>query len=234
MSGKEQADLRKVIFVTDSRGRGLREFIKEDKFLLSPSEVIVTPGATINTLQEIIRQYDDGTALIIVAAGICNLTQKFYKKGKPKVTYHRIAGVHEGDDSFNLSVLKDQIRALKAAYRERIIIATIPPGGLVNYSTYIDPEVSTQEQLALSGQQLTLEEDIIKVNEFIFELNTSDNLPTIRLDKSLAVTSVKKSSIKWKYKYNKLLDGFHPKDPLKKTWFKLLANAAAKHLGQKE
>ena len=92
----------------------------------------------------------------------------------------------------------------------------------------------TDEELL--DQQWALEEDIVSVNEQIADINNKVNMPTIRWDRDVTKTTVKRfrdgsvKSRKVKFTYSHFKDGVHPDPFLRQKWFSVLCNTIVRHL----
>ena len=217
------------LICTDSRGAGLEQTINRlpgvNEGLRSVNaevrvEVIVRRGAKIQKLHEIIDNHPRLPSLdfIIVAGGICNLTDRVTTPGCKKLTY---------TDRSKVSDLKEAITGLFRTYGQAIHVATIPAAGLAKYfecNNGLPP--SNLEELKL--QQENLQEDVDTANQLIVDNNKERDLPTIPWAKQCTQTSKKRDHRTRKLRTVKkfcdkhLPDGVHPDDTLKEIWFKLV------------
>ena len=100
-------------------------------------------------------------------------------------------------------------------------LATIPPAKL---GKSVTPE---EVPIDLDEQQQQLINDIKVVNDQIIRLNIEKDRPTLPLGKTCfkSTTKVNKKNGKKrsviKFRDNKLTDGVHPNNTLRKEWFKL-------------
>ena len=91
----------RVNFFTDSRGGGLNNFIKRNnKFTKDDAHVTVQAGGTIDHLTNLMKskvkslqQTFFGTKCMIMAAGICNLTEKV------KLPNHQIQIIYQHSEN---------------------------------------------------------------------------------------------------------------------------------------
>ena len=81
----------------------------------------------------------------------------------------------------------------------------------------------------IHAQQRSLEEDIKYINAAISEINTKKHLTTIRWDRDIMNTSIRKKQTgkgvirrNLKFTYAHMYDGLHPDDYLRDKWFKTL------------
>lgn len=164
---------KKVIIATDSRGKGLEQFL-QTKFPSSQLHLRVDAisGATIQYLIEHIERNQDSTGnLSIISGGICNLTKKKRGKGAKILTYTR--------SEENILLLKDLITITTGKHQSKLIFTTIPPVSLHRYFKHFND--NKDPPAFLNNQQKDLLQDIDEINQLIITLNKSANLQTIDL-----------------------------------------------------
>ena len=225
----------RCIICTDSRGRGLGDVLNEAEIVQKlPEEArqrvgielqtIIRPGAGIESLINYIAKHPEKNNfdLLIVSAGICNLTtKKTTDDGAAKINYEITNGVDK---------IKSIVESTIAEYGKKIHYATITPASLVKFYLYKNrgKQISQEEKNVLEEQQTRLVDDCKEINNFIIKRNTERECPTLRWA-SQCMRSTKrrqKNSRKLRptvYKFcdSKLHDGLHPDDTLKKVWFSL-------------
>ena len=102
-----------VNFYTDSRGGGLNSFIKEtNKFAKDDAHVTVQAGGTIDHLTTLMKnkvkslqQTFFGTICMVMAAGICNLTEKI------KLPNHQFQIIYQHSEN-KISEIKSKLTYL--------------------------------------------------------------------------------------------------------------------------
>lgn len=230
----------KVILATDSRGCGLKDYIKrQTDYHNVKFKTIIKRGATLEALTSKImqilhksqREKNNRDVEIRIAAGICNLTQKH---ATGELTYNH---------TMALSCIQ-KLQHLHSAITRTgnvaaISIATIPPVHLLKATRFQMSRRSIVRQTTddqLLEQQMTLEQDIRKINHEIFKLNKTTGHRNIFWDKAISRGSIKTFGRRKKYKkrvvnfnYEDLYDGVHPNTALKQKWFKLFCYMPRSH-----
>ena len=210
---------RKLVQIfTDSRGQDLEPFLANqlprDQVTV---KVHVRRGATLEkAIEHLKREADTNTDLIIIAAGICNLTHKESRGRTRTLTYT--------SSEENLILIKDTLTALSREFQNKLIIATIPPASLVKYYSHFN---NTEPPSFLTDQQNDLLRDTEELNQYIITLNKAANLQTIYLHKQCFNTSLdrkKKTSTnpgkRRRIFLEKLFtDGVHSNSTLQYKWF---------------
>lgn len=220
------------IFAADSRGRGLETYIKENFCEITDFTVIVKPGGRIlkllTEIENVVKK--DRENIVIFMAGICNFTVKCANVGGTKIMYKE-RKVDEVLSSLN--ILNQQLKSKNVCLK----IASIAPVSLQKYQNYQGQNshhASVLEfETELYNQQKNLEENISYINSKICEINASNLMKNIHLEKDITKISVKhrgKDSSKKKkivkFVYNDFYDGVHPDFYLKRKWFSLLCKSS--------
>ena len=222
---------KRLLIITDSRGRGVASALHKKPALISTRTAIrAIPGAKLNeikdriVLTEVFQQQD----LIIVAGGICDFTVKTEHLGLKLLTYPGI-NIHE---------VLGQIETLRQNFGSRLIIATIPPAGLIKYYEYKNPGRELPEELEsqLKEQQTKLLEDLREINNYIKDSNREANVTNIDLNRMVTSTSIK-HTFGQRYRTERftakdLYDGVHANQALKDKWHKRIADVAEVTLNQ--
>ena len=231
-----QMYMNHIVIGTDSRGRGLREFIsRKNYFPQCHIHLGVFPGGKFskvvsNVLDEVDRisrqQISTSSIHAYVGAGICDFTTKTkYKKGS-KINYI--------PNSTNIYTLKHDIATyyhtthFNDTYAK---ILHIPPASLADYYDFYMPLPLSDRHTFLSEQR-HLEEDINFVNKYISNLNHKYRKRSVRWDKELQKSKQKRKGRSKKVKvtittpsYKDLYDGVHPSDQPSEKWFSFLCRS---------
>ena len=165
-----------VIFATDSRGAKLKKYLDENHHFGADckAHVYVMPGGKIHDVGEKIKQKVAnlraatycGTIMAVIAAGICNLTEKITHAGGVQICYMRMAGKVE----FFLKELHD-ISEYFHSISVVCQIACVPPASIVKYAEFnvlkgrLQYSSLCKEEIQI--QQKHLEEDIKIINNEI-------------------------------------------------------------------
>ena len=214
----------KILILTDSRGKGLEEYLQEK---LSNSDNIlctvgVSPGAR---LEELFSQVDNSVGnneydYYIICAGICNFTEKVRVGQDLLLQYRPQQGALES--------IIGAIYEFKDRHRHRANIATIPPASLYNYNFYKNGETNWMYPVSFDEvrtQQVQLFSDIERVNNCIVEINTEQGVETINWAEKSYSTSLKRkrkgSTPKRKtiFREKDFQDGVHPTLRLQRVLF---------------
>ena len=209
-----------VIVVTDSRGRGLLDFIlnkRQDLYNKCNLVIICIPGAGIDRLHRKINEHISDKVenyIPILIGGICDFTQK----NKDGILHYEV------EDS--VPKVLASLNTYWSHYPHGLT-ATIPPADINKWNSkkqshVVDPNLEAQKNL---------EGDIKIVNQEIQERNDREGLPHINLHKPVYVNSIKKKgnrSIRVsKFKSTELPDGVHASENLKEKWFNHICNIIA-------
>ena len=138
--------------ITDSRGRGLNEFLDSQQIGSNKSTIVlhvrVYPGADLNRLKTKVDTFSAAKTydLIVIIGGICDLTSK--------VTDENDLNLLEYTDSN--SKKEHVLRTLSQLRQEyaQINIATIPPFSLKKYLTTKNPLYQLENPLLKIIDQL--------------------------------------------------------------------------------
>ena len=230
-----------VIIACDSRGRNLQSFISRkyrcfsDQFIL---RIVILPGATIQRIiteiESVLKRFspsgESQVVHIIISAGICNFTEKLIHLGGTELAYNRsdsklsfistsIQNIYDHFSSIVSCHVKTQLTAVAPVSIKHFQQFQMDRNRLF-YSFFTDTDIDTMQR--------QLEEDIKEINHIICEKNSMQSLSTLRFDRDLLRTSIKKrknsSKSVVKYNFNKFYDGVHPKDCLQEKWFTLICD----------
>jgi hypothetical protein len=215
-----------ILFASDSRGKFLHQTHGGNSF--RDYHVIISPGATIAKLNDLILDYvqNEPVEKVVVQCGLCNLSSKISYKHGYLFQYF--------SDADNLLSIEQQLEDLAELLTPiKLQIITIPPMSLTKATKHysIDHTLSSSLYEKLQMQEILLEKDINILNSFIFDFNTMRDQPTIRWDRDLFKTVVKKrgrtmKNVKKnsKYIYTHLYDGIHPDEHMSIRWMKSLSS----------
>lgn len=236
--------MRHVLIGTDSRGRKLEQYIL--KYRPFPEHwkitLAVVPGATLSTIKDAIMEkltkpewgghFESSTDLsVVIAAGICNLTEKQKHTEGVELCY---LGENKVDKCISeISTIQKEFMdtcQLKPKF------VTIAPVSLAKYQAFsqehhqLNQSRFTHEEL--QSQQKHLEQDIREINETICFINSCNNFRTVRWDRDLLKHTTKKRGRTacnrkkmTKFTYRDLYDGCHAVDDLAETWYRILCNS---------
>lgn len=233
-----------VLVLTDSRGRGLSEFLEQTAFKDDQScEVLVSvvPGGKLPGLLDQASRYLTGECRVkgktidnvVVEAGICSLTTRrtITTEGQSRTELRYVRDVD------NLIAIAESVISSYHQFPERINIATIVPASLKKYSEYHNGEALSSDA-TLKGEQDHLLEDIGKLNDIIIGENKElPNTQTIDLWRTVIKSSLKRVTKSpedrerrrvQKFTEKNLHDGVHGNQWLQVKWFdritQILAN----------
>ena len=175
----------------------------------------------------LIKENEDTTLKpfhLVVSAGICDFTSKITHSSGTEIHYpiSKLDAV--------ISTL-EEITALSVQELQcHIKFAAIPPASLMNYRAHqirmgrLASSIFSDEEL--QKQQKQLEDDINQVNNYIYQLNDRHNVRTIKLEKNMIKSSIKKRGRKnlnrkiiTKFVYHDLYDGVHANHDLQQQCF---------------
>ena len=222
------------ILVTDSRGRGLDDFVGQHLRPITHDYVIeVLPGRSpaqlIPIIDNIFGRYDRNTSYCVVLAGICGLTVRSTINNRQHLRYPLNTRTERVDNVLTA------FRELKRKFGDHINICTIIPASLADYHRHFHPDLPLPTHII--SEQTALEEDIIFINRCISELNLS--VTNINLASRIQTNSKKKrqrSGSKTvyrrvtKFNYSQLPDGLHFSESLRNICFTLILNTAIKDI----
>ena len=221
-----------VLILTDSRGSGLEEHLKNDSAFWTSYDVrvIAVKGAKLHVLKNLLsnrkrpnlrsRVWD----LAVICGGICDFTAKNTTGSVRVLEYNR--------NPDNIKKLCTLIEEIKHQYGQCLHIATIPPALLPEYLTCHNKTTPTEtlekvsQDLDLEHQQFQLESDIQEVNDKIVQLNIQFGNQTINLAEKTYTSSVKKKKTSGrvqarilKLRKDILVDGVHCAKDKQHIWY---------------
>ena len=220
---------------TDSRGTGLNDYIGGPQWNTAAgpsnakSKIITTihvrKGAKLEQAQKFLidTNAEQNKDLIILAVGICNLTERIRDNHANTLVYRNRG---------RKQLVIDIIQQLLHMYGNKIHIATITPACLLSYyRAHNNTEPSKTLHETLEIQQANLLEDCQEINTLIINSNIARDQPTLPWAKQSYTESKKRKKsgkprgkVKCSFNPRNLPDGVHPNNTLRQTWFKLLKN----------
>lgn len=232
-----------IIFGTDSRGRGLEQYIHQNNALTTHTlHCIIIPGGTLSTIiqqvqnkiQSLTQQHNHTTIHCTIAAGICNLTKKTFHQGGMEISYLR--------DANNIASIKQTISSTYQTMHSNNIhfnLVHIPPASISKYSEFnIQHGKLKQSSFTTTDfheQQTTLEQDIQDINNHISTQNQIYSTLSIRWDRDILKCKKRKrgrnnnnTKISQCFSYSDLYDGVHANSQLKNKWFYFLVKSTDK------
>ena len=203
-----------IIFITDSRGRGLKEFIEENNSLDGAEfQVITERGLTLEQAEEKIKQIQTFD-LAVLYVGICNFTEKTEK----------IIRYPNNPIKFNNTIAT--INRILEEFGNKILIPTIYAADLAKHNN---------NRLGIQfEEQKHLEEDVDFANKIIIDNNKRLRKETIQLHKNLKRSSIGskgkyRSTPRVRWNYKDLVDGVHENEYLKAKNLKHLCTVTLHH-----
>ena len=224
-----------TVIITDSRGRGIHEYIDNQPTPENQQFVIkVQPGKSLAqlspTIIDTLNDYDLDRVYCIIYAGICGLTDKTTNKSLGKrVSVLRYQETYRSD-KVNTNI--DTAKFLKASYGEHINFCSIIPADLTAYFKLHNPSLQVPDYLAT--EQKALEEDVLAINKALLALNSSVQT-NINLCSRAQVKAKKKrqrsgSKIvyrrKARFSYKDFTDGVHFNNKFKEVLFDLILHTS--------
>ena len=228
-----------TIIVSDSRGRGLDDFIgnhptpEDHQYVLE-----IKPGKSLSqlcpTIIHLIDSYNKDHTYCIVFAGICGMTDKTFDK-----TVSRKATILRYQDTYRQDKINNNIdtaKFLKNSYGDHINFCTVIPADLVAYFRHHNPNLPVPDYLV--SEQKALEEDITIINKAFLDIN-SPAITNLNLSRRAQVRSKKKrqrSGSKTvyrrvtKFSYKELSDGVHFSPKLQATVFGLILDTSIRDI----
>ena len=184
-----QMYMNHIVIGTDSRGRGLREYITRSNFFpQSHIHLGIFPGGKFDHVSSKALQQVDGifrqdklaSVYCYVGAGICNLTTKSKFMHGTNINYVQ--------NSENVANLKTTLSTsstphTKMAYMQKSFIYHL-------FLCLHTIKSSTSNQMydmqdTISTEQAKLEEDLDSINDYISKINQDYRKTSVRWDKDL-------------------------------------------------
>ena len=234
-----------VVTLSDSRGRGLSEYLRTTKEL--PEGTIYRDsaigGATLDRLfkelrthtRDLSRRHPTRRIIVTLNGGLCNLTRKTRGRGKEEVLYSPT------DPALVVNSVQqtiDDIIEYTNARGYYLIIATILP---VSLSASRDHLISNRRlhrptitDVELQRQQADLDRDVQLINSHIENSAVKGLSSYVNFHRQLEQISLRgpksKKTRRITIRYDRLADGIHPAEALQTRLNKKLLNAVLRHL----
>lgn len=231
-----------VFIYTDSRGAGLQRYIRRnDCFMEGNVSVTVQAGGTIEHLTRIMKQKVQtlkqtyfGTIFFIMAAGICNFTEKVHLKNHE----YQIIYEHKLEKIETIKAKLSYIYNYMSINNVNFKAVHIPSSCLLKSKMYnvskgkLSPITCIMSDGEILQQQQLLESDISIVNEHISHLNEVHLRRSVRWDRNLVLCKQKlRGRLGNKKKnhqciiYDNLYDGVHPNPSEAAKWYTFLCKS---------
>lgn len=209
----------RVLLLSDSRGRGLEQLLCNNHWNIR-FRVEVEPGATLNKMMDkLLIMYRDSAQehnLIIIFAGICNVTRLVYEPAKMAVprfdTVEKIVSEFRNECSRLLEIFGEVSRV-------PVILSPTVGIDMMAYASCHDE--------TLYARQPTVDNAIILINRYIRETNSKNGLLTPNTSSCIHRNRGKGKG--YRTHYIKLYDGCHPKEEVKVDWAEAFLTCCAKH-----
>ena len=200
--------MKQILIVSDSRGKLLKP-------LLSPPpgvtvELEIKNGATLTEARDIVRRKLENTdyTCVYIMAGICSVTSK-----DEGLVYLPFDTTEEIVSSLT-GIIRSTFKELDDLFTTPIILCTFPGAELI--------KVNNKNAQGRHPQQNLLNEAMIKLNDFIVELNFTRGHSTPMLCSAVhrCHKRNKDGSEKYLHHYCRLDDGIHPTQSTLNFWAK--------------
>ena len=191
------------------------------------------PGAPISKISneilekiKLLNVESNSKIVVMIAAGICNLTQKTHRGSGYFLNYEAKTSSERVE-----SVRNAIINSLGAFQKNNVLqsFAMIPPVSLLKNSKYFNKNFTDRELIKLAEEQKQLEQDIEILNEFIHKLNADNSVRTVMWNgdvrkfrirtRGVKKTHIRRVNIKTVYVYRDLYDGVHTSQFLSGIWY---------------
>ena len=170
---------------------------------------------------------------VMLAAGICNLTEKIKHKDGVELIY---IDPYSNKQQNVISELRKFSSELQTLPNTTVKIATIPPACIKKYNEFQKSKSHLFQSLftdeALEQQQYNLEKDIAIINNEISEINKANQIRTVYWDRDITKISIKKRGSRnqfqkriTKFVYNDFYDGVHPVENLGLKWCEIMCSS---------
>lgn len=228
----------RIIPLSDSRGGGLTSCLHASQEINRRADINgrSLSGATLETLlgelKERKERYRGDRIIALIYGGICNLTSRQGNK------YRKNLQVFYNRNQENLNQIKATIRRfiqIAKSPKFELVLSTIIPANLSKANKNFVKEQKLIEtkyrytEPQLESQQNQLEEDTVAINEYIIQECKKNNITFFNPIKAVQRSSIKGDKRKKrkrsdKFTYERLWDGVHPNEELKKELFNKILN----------
>ena len=232
------------IVVATSRGKAVFPLLeKSNRSNNIPSRLYFYPGAkythlTTETLRIIENERTPNTNIhVYILGGLPDLTKRL-KNNPTQPKYEEV--IMEGNAKTNTERIMKEITTMYDKISRtgaKIIICPIVPSNISkwNYTRLTQHKTLSLKQFGLYPEmQHTLHQTVTQVNKEVTILNSSHNLRTPFINRSV-ITSFKvteNQTPKYKFSYNNFQDGVHPNRLLAQIWCDKLSESISKNFKQ--
>ena len=201
---------RRILIVSDSRGKLLKNFItppQDYKIIYETKN-----GATLNDAKNIAwkRLAESGFVCVYLMVGICSITIK--DSGLIYLPFDTKDSIIEA----TTRVIGTTLKELDDLVTTPVVMCTFPGVDLIR--------ANNKNAKGHHPQQNLLDEAMIEVNEYIVDINLSRGFSTPMLSAAIHRCHGKKKTGQkiYRHHYSRLEDGVHPSDSTLKYWSKRL------------
>ena len=226
---------RKLLILTDSRGRDFRNQIPFIQVPALKVEVIVYSGATFETIAihaiQLLSSSPDTYDLCAIFAGICSFTERTTLNNEHRLHYPL------QERSAKISGVLETARDLKERFGRKIVFHTIIPASLPKY--FFTRNNSIDFFPGIEEEQNALLKDLERVNDSLTSLNARAGNATCNLSNRFTSHSLKREyggEKRIAYRLSRfsdtnLPDGIHPNLKSVINCLKAIYRAAQRDLG---
>ena len=222
----------RVLFITDSRGRGLRDYLYANPIHGVATECHYKPGANleqlaIDAIQSLSNDRYDFCAII---GGICSFTELFQVGNEKRLCYPLESRAQKTRRAI------ETVRDLKGRFGSKIVIHTIIPASLLKFFFIKNQAVNFYHNI--EREQNALLEDLEEVNDIITALNQRSGISTCNLSNRFTSHSLKRerqfpgriTHRLSRFRDAHLTDGVHPNEDFRHKCFRAVCRALKKDL----
>lgn len=217
-SPSRNQDTEIIMFITDSRGKGLVDHLSTHLtagFTILPysgASLIDSVGMSLNHLHK--KKWTQ----IYLLSGLCSITQK---DGCSKIVSPRYGNSTLAESSYRLEALQsiELIKSNSDYPHPKCVLGPITGMNLDCYNSRAKTKFDTT-------QQTLLNETVVKINQLITEINTSNEVVTPWTSRLVH----KRNRNLWIHNYSLIAsDGCHLSDRLRSHWADALSVAIVKN-----
>ena len=175
-----------VLFVSDSRGRGFKSYIKNHDANELHLDYSILPGRNLTKLANEVDKWHSkkNFEYTVIFGGICGLTEQLRQDRQQQLRYPITTRQQKVD------AILGTINDLKARDPPNINICTIIPASLSKF--YEKKKRTAGEEPDFQEEQEALGEDLATINDHIKQLNIDSNTGTIDLARRFYKSSLKR------------------------------------------
>ena len=204
----------KILLVTDSRGRGIAEYLQNQQLDCEINTKILS-GADLNRLLETIYKQFDDYDFYFVCGGICSFTVR-------KTINENSVLCYEPDLEIT-GRITTLIHSYYEVFGQKLQLATIPPAHLENYNIWHNGTLQ-EYGYNVDEQQELLYNHLDEVNQHIIAENIALDLETLNWSEKTFSRAVKDNRRVIRFKRSRFSDGVHPDTPLREKLFTRVAD----------